>query len=122
CDRPTEVIAFFMRRDCRGGQHFAGEESTRPVESKKERGEDSLLGKSTTTIRSSKKRSTHPTATSSPEFSTIRPTTAKMASNLYSHNSATNATTIRPVTNNLDVDLLHLLANVPMHHTATIAV
>lgn len=40
----------------------------------------------------------HTNATSSPEFLTIRPTPHKVASNLYRHNSAENAITIRPVT------------------------
>jgi hypothetical protein len=36
-----------------------------------------------------------------PEFSTIRSTPRKRPRNLYSHNSATNATTIRPVTDHV---------------------
>lgn len=38
------------------------------------------------------------TSTVSPEFTTIRPTPQKRALNLYRHNSAKNATTMRPVT------------------------
>jgi hypothetical protein len=57
-----------------------------------------LARKSTTTIRPSINRTRDSIAPNSPEFSTIRPTPHKTAPNLYSHNSANNATTIRPVT------------------------
>ena len=52
----------------------------------------------TTTVRPAINGCTNLVTLDTPEFTTIRPTRRQRALNHYSHNSAKNATTIRPVT------------------------
>jgi hypothetical protein len=56
------------------------------------------LSEVTTTIRPTTDRPSCSVAKVAPEFTTIRSTPFKPPQNLYSHNSAKNTTTIRPVT------------------------